>query len=82
MVTHSMQQAAYLGDRLLMMLDSDSQLRHVVPKVLEAFRASEQGSENRRVGEQDVSATATFWRHPDARIELAIPRSRERMWPR
>src|SRR4051812_17303052 len=40
----------------------------VFPKTLEALVDAEQGAEDRRVGEQDVSCTVAFRRHPQKRV--------------
>src|SRR4051812_7703498 len=47
--------------------------------MLQALRAPEQGGEDRRVGEQDISAARAARRHPEERIELPVPRGGERV---
>ena len=51
----------------------------IAPKVLEALRAAEKGSEIGRVDQDDVARPLTVGRRPEQAIKLFVPRRRERM---
>src|SRR5215472_242851 len=53
--------------------------RKIFPEGLQRLYSAKQRGEDRRVGQQDLSGPLCSGRHPNARVEFAVPRFGERM---